>query len=309
MIAPHRLGKLPAQPARPQLKASRFLNTSQLPDPPDTRDWLTEISRWPMYANDRYGDCVPAGMHHQARQIVNLAQAHDVTFTDPDVLKVYSDITGFNPDVAATDQGTYVIDGMSYWRKTGLTGQHQTLAYASVDPSDTRLVKQCIALFGAVGVGFNFPVSAWSQFSSRQPWDYVAGARIDGGHYVMAGAYSPDMYTCVTWGATQRMTQQFWSRYVDECWVVIDDEMANFLTGNSFAGVNLYRLGEDFTALTGEPNPIPAPAPPPVPQLRPATPPDRALREAQGGWAHTDGRIYRKQRRAFVAWENTVDWS
>jgi hypothetical protein len=302
------LGKLPAQPARPQLRARRFLNTAALPDPPAQVDHLAAVRDWPMYGNDRYGDCVFAGIGHQEQQISRYGQGTEVRVSDADVLSGYSQVTGFNPNDPNTDQGTYVQDAMAWWRKTGIAG-HRILSYASIDPTDTRLIRQCIALFGAVGIGFNFPRSAWEQFDEGQPWDVVPGSSLDGGHYVMVGGYAPASWWSVTWGALQEMTQAFWRAYVDEVWLVIDDEMANQLTGRTgFAGgVDLWTLGQDFTALTGEPSPIPAP---PQPQLEPATPADRALRAALGDpWIDRNAVCARKQRQASRTWRAAKDWT
>lgn len=267
---PHRslpTGKKPAQPARPQLRARGFLDTDLLPDPPEVSDYLNRVPSWPMYGNDEWGDCVFAGIGHHEQQISLYGQGAEVRVTDSDVLGGYSQVTGFNPADPSTDQGTYVQDAMAWWRRTGIAG-HRIVAYASIDPSDIRLVRQCVNLFGAVGVGFNFPESAWAQFADGRPWDVVPGARVVGGHYVVVGAYGMDWWDDITWARRQRMTLNFWRAYVDEAWLVLDDEMADRLTGRTgFAGVDLYALGQDFAALTGEPNPIPVP-PTPAPEAK-----------------------------------------
>lgn len=304
--APLPTGKLPAQPARPQLKGARFLDTAQLPDPPDAIDWMSGIRSWPMYANDRLGDCVFAGIGHQEQQISSLGQGAEVRVTDDDVVGGYSTVTGYNPGDPSTDQGTYVQDAMAWWRKTGIAG-HQILSYASIDPADTRLIKQCVKLFGAVGVGFNFPDSAWQQFADERPWDVVPVAAPDGGHYVMVGAYDPSYWNVVTWGAEQLMTPAFWTKYVDECWVVIDDEMADKLTGRAFSGVDLYTLGQDFSALTREPSPIPAPGPPV--EIERATAVDRRLDEKLGGWPNRRSVCGRPIRKALNEWRSAKNWT
>lgn len=266
-------GKKPAQPARPQLKAARFLDTAQLPDPPATVDNLSRVPSWPMYGNGDWGCCVLAEIGHQEQQISLYGQGAEVRVTDADVLGGYAAVTGFDinagpPGNNPTDNGTYLQDAMSWWRTAGMAG-HRIVAYASIDPGNTRLIRQCIHLFGAVSIGFNFPASAMDQFNAGRPWDVVAGSPLEGGHCVMAGAYGADWWDTITWARRQRMTARFWTKYTDEVWLILDDEMADRLTGlTGFSGaVDLYTLGQDFSALTGQPSPIPAP---PAPQPTPA---------------------------------------
>lgn len=319
-----RTGKRPAQPARRQLRAHTFLSAAALPDPPTTVDHLGRVPSWPMYANDQWGDCVFAGIGHQEQQVSLFGQGAEVRVSDADVLGGYATVTGFNaaagpPGRNPTDQGTYTQDAMTWWRNTGIAG-HRILAYASIDPDNTRLIQQCIALFGAVGVGFNFPRSAMDQFDAGKPWDVVARSPLDGGHYVIAGAYGPGWWDTITWARRQRMTAAFWAKYVDEVWLVIDDEMADLLTGRTSwsGGVDLYALGQAFQSLTGETSPIttptpvtPTPTPTPTSGLEPATAADRALwTPARQVWAgNTRTSAEQATRRSLREWAAKKSWS
>jgi hypothetical protein len=309
-------GKLPAQPARPHLKANRFLDSGKLPAPPAAVDWLKPVPSWPMYGNDNWGDCVFAEIGHAEQQISLLGQGAEVRVTNADVLGGYSVVTGFNADAGPpgdnpTDQGTFVQDALAWWRKTGIAG-HQILAYAYVDPSDLTLVKQCIDIFGSVSIGFNFPASAMTQFNRGLPWEPVAGSAIQGGHCVMVGGYDAKYLNVVTWGALQKMSYAFWAQYCDEAWVVIDDEMVNRMTSKSFStGVDLAAFAADFTTLTGTSVPLPAPTPTPDPAaLEPASPADRALRKAlTDRWIDSNALCARTKRKAAQVWRGTKNWS
>lgn len=257
---PFKLGKLPAQPARPKLRFASI--AAQLDAPPAAADWLTGVTDWPMYGNDQYGDCVEAEMGHHVEQITRFGQGTATEVAALDVLHAYSAITGFDPMKPATDQGTVIEDALSWWRKgQGLAG-HAIVAYAAVDVSNPTEIKQAIQLFGGLSIGFNFPSTAMNQFDTGKPWDVVKHASIEGGHCVLVGGYDATYFDCVTWGAVQKMTPAFWRTYVDEAWVVIDDEMAGNL---SRYGVGLHALGEEFASLTGQANPFPGtdPTPPP----------------------------------------------
>jgi hypothetical protein len=257
------LGKLPAQPARPHLKLSAVLH-ERLAAPPASADWQADTIQWPMYANDAVGDCTCAGVGHMVNQLTFYGTGTEQLPTEKSVLGMYSAITGYNPTRPDSDTGAYCQDVLAYWRKTGLEG-HKITAYASLDVSNLVEVKQAIALFGTVYVGLNFPDSAMTQFDNDQPWDVVRGAKVEGGHCVIVGAYGNGKLGLVTWGAETTMTEAFWKKYVDEAWVVLDaDGMKK--AGVYFTGApSFYALGQQFAALTGELNPIPTPKPTPTP--------------------------------------------
>lgn len=265
-------GKLSAQPARPHLRLGSYL-TAELPAPPATIDWLSGVADWPMYGNDTIGDCTAAAVGHSVEQFTRYGSGTTVEVSDADVIGLYSAVTGYNPDDPSSDTGAYCQDVLNYWRKNGIGGGHQIVAFASVDVGNPTEVKQAINLFGEVYLGFNFPASAMDQFNAGKPWDVVKGSRIEGGHCVIVGGYDATYLAAVTWGATQLMTPAFWAKYVDEAYVIITRDWVDQQTGNDAAGINLYALGQDFATLTGQANPIPAPQPQPTPTPTPTPTP------------------------------------
>lgn len=250
---PYKFGKLHATPARPKLRFASLAGA--LPAPVAAVDFYSAVADWPMYLNDRYGDCVWAGFGHQIEQITRYGQGTTVEITDQDVETGYES-TGFRPDDPSTDQGTNVEDGLSYWRKTGLGG-HAITAYAAVDVSNATEIKQAIGVFGAIGIGFNVPAYAMDQFSSGRPWDVQrTNGRIIGGHYVLVAGYDATYLYAVTWGKIQAMTWAFFRKYCDEAYVIIDDEMVSKVS-RYLGGTDLHAFGEEFASLTGEANPFP----------------------------------------------------
>lgn len=59
------------------------------------------------------------------------------------------------------------------------------------------------------------------------------------------------------------------SHNCEEAWAVISEDFFDPSTGKNPAGLDFYALGEQFTALTGEPNPFPQPSPQPSPSPSP----------------------------------------
>ncbi|GAA4626583.1 hypothetical protein GCM10023196_035410 [Actinoallomurus vinaceus] len=285
-----------SEDARPRLHLGPFL-TGTYPKPPVKVDYVSAVDEWPMYGNDQYGDCVWAMIGHTIEAATAYGQGRTVKVSEADVLRGYSDVTGFDPVDPSTDQGTVIQDALDYWRKTGVGG-HQILAFAQVDIHDPGEVDAALWLFGHLQLGINFPAVAMDQFDAGQPWDVVKNdGGIEGGHAIdlgyvlgnppqLVGRAANGNYRIITWGRVQEMTPAFWGRYVEEAWVVVTPEWIS-QKGTSPEGLDVAALGEAFTAMTGEPNPFPvqpAPGPAPGPSPAPVDVADQALADAVRPW-------------------------
>jgi len=260
-----KLGRLPADPTTPKLKLASFLTAPVAPVYPENRDWLSQVSHWPMYLNDRIGDCTCATVGHLIQVFNKYGQKLDVQVTDNDVLNAYVAVSGYDPATGDNDNGAVVQDVLNYWRKSGVGG-HKILAFAQVDFNNPDELRQAVNIFGNIYLGIDFPNTAMDQFDNDEPWDVVSGAYSEGGHAINAGYYdvSDGMWKIITWGKVQPMTQAFFDRYVEEAWVVISQEWLD-AQGRNPEGIDMATLGEEFTRITGELSPFPAPQPTPSP--------------------------------------------
>jgi hypothetical protein len=287
---PRRYGRRPAQPGRKSLHFKACLRPEQ-PAPPASADWLSPVPEgtFGMLGNDQWGDCTCAGVAHKRIGDVYINQGGKVlSVTTTQTLALYSAITGFNPNDPSTDQGAVCQDVLDYWRKHGFLGE-KIVAFAKVDLSNLDEVKTAIAELGQIYCGFNVPQSAEDQFNDGQEWTVVKHSRLIGGHCVTVGAYDKDGLECVTWGTVQRMTWQFFQTYFDEAWVIVTPDMIDPATGKDIAGFDLYALGQDFAAVTGETNPVPQPKPTPTPVPTGPTAADKALAAAFDTWRAATG--------------------
>lgn len=251
-------GRLPNDPRKPRVRLRRLAGVGV--DAPPTADWLSGVKGWGMLMNDSLGDCVAAGAGHAAMAFSHYGSAKDFTLGDQDALMMYESISGYQPGKPATDVGATLQDGLGYWRATGIGG-HKIAAFAQIDVTDLETVRACIALFGGVYTGMNFPSSAMDQFNAGKPWTVAKRSTIEGGHCVPIGGYTADTFTCVTWGQTQAMSADFFGRYFDEVWVPLDPAWLG-TEGGTPSGLDTNALNADFLALTGTPGPFaPAPAP------------------------------------------------
>jgi len=278
-------GRRPPYPehVKPRLKLGPYLRAAELPPVPPVVDYMSKVADWPVYLNTDIGDCTMAAAGHMIEAWTAYGQGETVKVTDADVLKAYEDVSGYQPDDPATDQGAIMQDCLNYFRKVGVGG-HTIVAFAELNVADQQEIRAALHLFGHVYVGANVPYSALYQFDQGKPWDVVRRSPIAGGHAVNVG-YAADGHNlrCVTWGAVQELTARWWDAYVEEAWVAVSGEWLS-AAGASPPGLDLAQLGEAFTSLTGEPFPLipPDPGPPaPPPSAGPA---DVQLAAAVRAW-------------------------
>lgn len=266
---------------RPRLKLKAFLRSEYKGQVPDVVDYTTKPIAWPMYLNDRLGDCTAADAAHAVQLWTTWGQGQTVTVSDADVERFYSGSTGYDPRDPSTDQGGNMQEVCEYFRKTGMAGR-TIEAFFQVNVEDLDEVRAGLYLFGAVSVGMAFPSSAMDQFDRGQPWDVVRNdGGIEGGHDVLlVGATRGGNLKVVTWGAVQEVTPAFWAKYMGtaaggEAWVRVEQDWAaktGVAPGNA---LNVAQLNDAFTQLTGQPGPFaggtptPTPEPAPSPEPRP----------------------------------------
>lgn len=250
----YKLGKLPAQRDLYKIKLVDY-TTPTLPKAPLVFGHYREVPcGWRMMGNDRVGDCVLAGAAHE-HMLWSSEAGCVATFTDANVLGVYSAITGYDsgqtrPDGSnPTDQGTSVGDAMSYRRNTGIpdaSGKiHKIAAFADIELGNLDLLATAAHLLSAVGIGVNFPSTAMDQFNRGVPWDVVPGARVEGGHYVpIVGRLANGNFLCVTWGKLQEITPRFLLEYCDEAIAIFSTDF--LVGGKSPEGLDAQTLIADF---------------------------------------------------------------
>lgn len=212
---------------------------------------------WPMYANDIYGDCTIAGIGHLYGALTKFAQGSEAVFTNDQITSVYErNCPGFDPITDANDNGCnmqsvlqdQVVNGM-----VDVTGKtHKLIAYAQLKAIGPKWLAVALDVFGSVYVGVNLPASAESQFAANQPWTYVKGSQIVGGHAIVLQAtdethniYRVPSFTFVTWGSTVEATWPWVNTYAEEAWVAITEDWLT-ANGDTIDGFDLAQLQADM---------------------------------------------------------------
>ena len=274
MIDHFTAGKQPKKTDPRTLQFARYATTGQITYPPSV-DYAAEVPA-PLgeLGNDGAGDCVMAEQGHSDQLFTWYGTHAQDTMTDADVLAAYSALTGYVPGDPTTDTGMAMLDGMNYWRKTGINGETID-SFVEIDPAEIANIKAAIDLFGAVSVGLELPDSLVSQLPNMAPWTMVAdgtqGNAPDpsNGHAVAYVGYDESGPLVVTWGQVVKASWGFHASYCDEAYAPLSPLWAK---GDPL-GFDMAALQADLAVITGAtPQPVPVPVPP-VPPVVPPTPP------------------------------------
>jgi hypothetical protein len=240
-----KLGKRAPRLDSRTLKLSQYLPVS-LPPPPTMRDWSNGSTSFGMMLNDQLGCCTIAACGH-AVQVWTANTTSMMTELDETVLKYYELWDGYDPRDPGTDQGGVELDVLNCWRKETFN-RHRLVAYAEVPHHDLEHVKQAICLFGGLYVGISLPRSA----AKQAIWDAVDNVHGGspgswGGHAVYVVGYDAQMVTCITWGVLQKMTWNFWLKYIDEAYALLGGDFLPHFGGGT---INMASLLADLKAVT-----------------------------------------------------------
>jgi hypothetical protein len=243
-----KLGKLPVRTDVRTLRLARYLDPAKLPPPPAALDLTANVSTWPMYGNDRTGDCTIAAAGHMIEAWTAAGRGTAVEISEAAVLAAFDRVKTVDP--ATGEAGAVELDVLRYWRKQGIGG-HTIGAYARVALHDHTLVRTGAWLFGGLYLGLALPLSAQTQ----QTWDWTGSLAGDampgswGGHAVDVVGFDEAGLTVVTWGALTRMTWSFWDHYCEEGYCIVSTD---FLAGGEAPnGFDLATLKRDLALVTG----------------------------------------------------------
>ena len=267
---PGKYGRRPAKNA-PALRLGPLL-TGVVPAHPVAVDYLAKLTAWQMLGNDTWGDCVAVTWANLRRLVTAVLGGHEVY---PDLAQVEALYKTQNPGFPAEDNGMDIQTCLEHLVTDGGPDGVKAVAFAKVDHTNQAEVDAALAIFGSLWIGITVLAANQDEFRANQPWDYVAGSPVDGGHSVLSGGYDAtkpsDDVRFITWGAETSFTDAFWSHEVDEAWVVIWPE---HLGSTAFLeGVDQATFAADFKAVTGHdpvwPTPTPIPPTPPAPTPQP----------------------------------------
>ena len=252
-IEGRRLGKLAPKHNDKILKFHDFLAPAPLGPHPVSISWqaATNIPNWPMYANDKYGDCTCAGMGHMIECWTAWTQSKPILFTDTQVLAEYTRVTGeegaaFDPKTGANDNGCALSDCIVDWTKNGFANTgHKILGAVSINTYNLFNVKWGAVLFGGLYCGVQLPLSVQN---ATTVWDVPKGGPHGngapgswGGHCVPVIGFDSTYIYVVTWGQIMKVTNAFWKTYFDEAYAVYTPDWEK-VGGSTPVGIDFVTL-------------------------------------------------------------------
>jgi hypothetical protein len=264
-----RLGKFPKKTDLRTLQFARYLNTRRLPTPPGQIDHASRLpANIGVMGNDQYGDCAVAAPGHMVQSWSVYADYPVQTISDAEILKAYFILS-------PNDQGCYMLDVLNYWRKTGV-GVDKIEAFVETAAASVTQAQLAIQYFGSIFIGMGLPdVNTFGPWNVKKPtWP----ANPMNGHAVCLLGYNntTEMFKVATWGEVWDMSYDWFKKYVDESYAVLNDLSLN-ATGLTPEGFDLAALNNDLAHLGDPivdpvPVPVPVPQPPPVPVPTPPPP-------------------------------------
>jgi hypothetical protein len=232
-----------------KLKFSTYADLAALPKIPNNfghEEYVPAI-QWGLWGNDKFGDCVVVGGCNE-EVIWNRMAGKIITFNTKDVLADFTAITGLPPSPFV---GADMQQAAQYRQKVGLLGadgqRHRIAAYVALEGGNLRELYAAMYLFGAVGIGIQFPSTAFDQFRRHQAWAIVSKMHFDGsGHYVPCVALRSNI-VAVTWGRFQAMRPSFYASLCNQAVAYISQEA--LVNQKSPEGFDYQQLEADLQAI------------------------------------------------------------
>lgn len=267
MRQPGRYGR--RTPKRARAIPFSLIFSGNIPAHPAYLDYLQHLNGgWLMLGNDAVGDCVSVTWANERRLVTSILTSHPNYPSQNEVWQVYqTQNPGFNPNGTNETNGPGSSDDNGMDIQTLLEDLHQNggpdgaklFAFASVNVHDPDEVRAAIATCGTLWTGINVYDNNLSQFSANEPWDFVSGSALDGGHSVLSAGYGDTSIDTgalggdekfITWAEETSFTDNFWTNAVEEAWVCIWPEQLG--TSAFDEGIDKSALASAYQQVTGK---------------------------------------------------------
>lgn len=246
------LGKRAAQPWLVQMEFGDYASTRKLATPPTEFGHENLVTDWGVLGNQLAGCCAFSGSAHETMLWTAEAGAM-AQFTDDSVLAEYGALTGYDPQTGADDNGTNVVELLSYRRKSGLADvsgkRHKIGAYVKLKPGNLTELRYASYYFDGVGIGVQFPEQWMDAFNAgRFVWDQVDDPNYVGGHYISDVAWRNNAPVIITWGQPVELTPAGYEQNADEVYAYLSLE--KMINGVDLQGLNVAAMQDDIKQLT-----------------------------------------------------------
>src|ERR1019366_7078700 len=144
---------------------------------------------------------------------------------------IYSFLGHYDPATGANDNGLDSRSVLNYLQSPGITDldglKYPIGPYFFAEPGDLVHYNEISFLTETPGIAWNFTTQMMDQFDRGQPWQYVTGQTIEGGHYTVG----PGPKHALTWTRNQPWTDSCYTHNAVELSAYITAERYNAVTG------------------------------------------------------------------------------
>jgi hypothetical protein len=183
------------------------------------------------------GDCAWAGPAHETMEAARNARRPVPAFSGKTIVSQYSAYSGYDPTTGANDNGSDVQAVLAWRQSKGLLDDagnaYRIGKTVTLTPGDMAQLWAATYLFECVGIGVQLQAAQMDQFDAGQPWDYVAGSAVDGGHYIPVMGDNG----LISWGERVGFTPAFIAHCCDEAYAYVDPERYSTVTGRTAEGI------------------------------------------------------------------------
>ena len=222
-----KLGKLPYEHDQRTLFLGEFL---KVPFVPEQYDFDKGRAAFPseIWGNDKWENGVVVAMAHGVLRLRRLETRRSTQVSETDVIRMYQLMTGAQKIGDVKDKGMTVLGMLKFWKKLGFykaawSTSHLISIYGELDPLDHEQLRAACFLLGGIFLGFQLPDTARDQFLLEKRWQ-TPGSRPGtwGGQLVYAKKFDNEHFYGTVWGSQVQITNDFISKYCDECWAVLN---------------------------------------------------------------------------------------
>jgi hypothetical protein len=177
----------------PRFRLRNYL-LQALPPPPASCDYSAKAQSVlsQVYLNDSLGDCVIAAIAHLIGVLTANATGTPRIFTDAEIIALYGEIGGYDPNIPSTDQGCDEVTALNWLQNYGApTGSNQCAGWMTVDATNPIEVRQAVWLFENLVYAIDLP-DAWINpmpSASGFTWDVAGPPDPDNGHSFLSVKY------------------------------------------------------------------------------------------------------------------------
>jgi hypothetical protein len=213
-------------------KMASLMLPGVMPPPPQSVDYTTRVTSWPMFDNDTLGNCTVAAIGHLIQLYSSYTKPAPLVMSNANIINTYSDVGGYVSGDSSTDNGAVEQDVLNYWMNHGVPVNdivNKITGFAKINVAKKTELQYALYWFGGAYIGIDLPL-AWQSTSNWEMPSNLMGANAPGswgGHAIPVVAYDQDYLTVITWGEKVQLSWAAYESFVDESWAVVDALWAN----------------------------------------------------------------------------------